>query len=422
MKTDDILKQVLERVKPTKEELSEIKKTTNDFLGKFKKQLKKLKIKADVFIGGSDAKGTLIKKGIYDVDVFVRFDKRIKNISEVCERVLKSFVKKYTKIHGSRDYFKIDVKTHHIELVPVIKIKNFKEAENITDLSYSHVKYVKRKMKGKILDDIRLAKAFCYANNCYGAESYIQGFSGYALELLVYHYKGFLKFIRAMAKAKDKIVIDIEKTYKNKKMILMDLNASKLQSPIILIDPTFKQRNVAAALSDETFDKFKKSCKSFLKSPSIKEFEKKKTDLEKVKKNALKKKFEFILLEAKTDRQEGDIAGSKLLKFSKHLEKEIGKFFDVKNKGFNYNNRQSSRFFFVVKSKKELLIQGPNVKDLKNVKRFKKEHRHCFVKCKRVFSREKIIFTVNDFVKNWKVKNKNKIREMGMTGFSIARS
>jgi len=52
----------------------------------------------------------------------------------------------------------------------------------------------------KILDEIRIAKAFCYANNCYGAESYISGFSGYALELLVYHYKSFLKFIKSMVK------------------------------------------------------------------------------------------------------------------------------------------------------------------------------------------------------------------------------
>ena len=38
----------------------------------------------------------------------------------------------------------------------------------------------------------------------------------------------------------------------------MNLNASKLNSPIILIDPTYKQRNTLAALSNETFENFKK--------------------------------------------------------------------------------------------------------------------------------------------------------------------
>ena len=58
----------------------------------------------------------------------------------------------------------------------------------------------KKKIKGKILDEIRLAKAFCHANGCYGAESYIKGFSGYALELLVYHYGSFQKFVKAITK------------------------------------------------------------------------------------------------------------------------------------------------------------------------------------------------------------------------------
>ena len=78
--------------------------------------------------------------------------------------------------------------------------------------------YVVQGIKNKsILDEIKIAKAFCYANNCYGAESYVQGFSGYALELLVYYYGGFINFLRAVSKEKannkEKIVIDIEKNY-----------------------------------------------------------------------------------------------------------------------------------------------------------------------------------------------------------------
>ena len=92
----------------------------------------------------------------------------------------------------------------------------------------------------------------------------------------------------------------------------MDLNEAKLESPIILIDPTFKSRNALAALSQETFEKFKQDAKKFLKSPSIKDFEIQELDLDKVKQNAKKNKHEFILIETKTRKQEGDIAGSKL--------------------------------------------------------------------------------------------------------------
>jgi len=265
-----ILKEVLKNIKISKKEEEKINNSLNEVLKHIKKNISKLKTDAEIFVGGSFAKETMIKTEKYDIDVFIRFDKKYKReISELTGKILKGFNK--TRIHGSRDYFRIKINSSFfVEIIPVKKIKNSRESENITDLSYSHVIYIKRKLKSKkILDEIRLAKAFCYANNCYGAESYIRGFSGYGLELLIYYYGSFLKFIKAIEKMSGKVVIDIEKHFKNKQEILMNLNSSKLQSPIVLIDPTYKQRNALAALSDETFEKFRKSCKKFLKNPGL---------------------------------------------------------------------------------------------------------------------------------------------------------
>ena len=88
-------------------------------------------------------------------------------------------------------------------------------------ISYFHVNYVLSKLKKnpELSNEIKIAKAFCHGNDCYGAESYIRGFSGYALEILIIYYKSFLKFINAIADGNDKIVIDIEKMYENKRMI-----------------------------------------------------------------------------------------------------------------------------------------------------------------------------------------------------------
>jgi tRNA nucleotidyltransferase (CCA-adding enzyme) len=284
------------------------------------------------------------------------------------------------------------------------------------------VNYINKKVKSsKILNEIKIAKAFCYANHCYGAESYINGFSGYSLELLVYYYKGFMNFIRAMAKIEkgEKCIIDIEKKFKNKKDVLIDLNSSKLNSPIILIDPTYKQRNALAALSQEVFEKFKKVCKEFIKNPSIKLFEIKKVDVEKIKKDSLKKGKEFALIEAKTNKQEGDIAGSKLLKFYNYLEKEINRLFIVKNKGFNYNNKQSARYFFVAEKKKEILCSGPFAKDEKNVQNFKKEHKNIFKKGDRLYAKEKVNLSLKEFLNKWKVKNAHIINEMYMESLNL---
>jgi tRNA CCA-adding enzyme len=421
-KANNVLDQVLEQVNPDEKTVKEINSSLKAFLLKFNKRKKSLKIDAEIFVGGSFAKKTLIKKDNYDIDIFVRFNKKYANdkISGLTKKMLVG-IKKVSTIHGSRDYFRVQINSNvYFELVPVMKVNNPKQSKNITDLSYSHVKYAEKKIKSKaILNDIKLAKAFCYANQCYGAESYIKGFSGYSLELLVYHYGGFIKFIRAMSKitTKDKKVIDIEKLHRNRSSILMDINDSKLQSPVILIDPTFKHRNVLAALSNETFRKFQKSCKKFLKIQSIKSFEIVKTDIGKIRTNALKKKFQFILLEAKTGKQKGDIAGSKLLKFYNHLNEDISRFFKISNKGFNYNDKQAARFFFVVSPKKEILLKGPELKDKSHLKAFKKAHKKTFNKGKRIYAREKISFSLKTFIGNWNKKNKKKIREMYIKGF-----
>jgi len=413
-----VLKEVLKNVNPSDEDMDLIKSSLKEFLAKFEKSLKKLKINAEIFVGGSYAKNTMIRKNNYDIDIFVRFVKG-KDISKLTEKALREFGANL--VHGSRDYFQVTVtKDIFFEIIPVVKVTKPKDAQNITDLSYSHVKYMNKKVRTKkLLDEIRLAKVFCYANNCYGAESYINGFSGYSLELLVYHYKSFLKFIREMAKSKDKVIIDTEKQYRNKPQVMMDINSSKLKSPIVLIDPTYKQRNVAAALSEETFEKFKKVCKDFLKNPSVNFFKIQEIDFEKIKANAKKKGFEFLSLKIKTNRQSGDIAGSKLLKFNKHLRGEMERFFEIKNDGFEYKDGKLAKSFFVVKNRGEMLYDGPMITDINNVKKFKKEHSKAFIKNHRVYAKKKINFDIKEFIGKWKVKNNKRIKEMGIVGLDV---
>jgi len=150
MKFDKILKEQIQAIKPDAEELKNIKNTAKGFCEGLKKKLNKKKIKADVFIGGSLAKNTLVKKDkydtekissisqtpnsskeVYDVDIFVRFDKKYndKNISEILGRVLSGA----KKVHGSRDYYKTAVNNIIIEVVPVLKINNPQQAQNRGD-------------------------------------------------------------------------------------------------------------------------------------------------------------------------------------------------------------------------------------------------------------------------------------------------
>jgi tRNA nucleotidyltransferase (CCA-adding enzyme) len=413
MDINKILKQQIELIKPDKEVLDRINKTSNEFVKNLKNRLKNKKINAEVFIGGSLAKKTIVKKKKYDVDIFVRFNRKYED-REISPLLGKIMEKNSKKIHGSRDYYQQVLNEITMEIIPVIKIKNQQEAQNTTDLSYFHVNYINKiiNKNKKLADEILLAKTFAHAQNCYGAESYIHGFSGYALELLICHYASFKKFLIAVANyGKDKILIDDAKFYKNNKEILRELNKSKVQSPIILIDPTFKERNALAGLSNETFNKFKETCKEFLKNPDEKFF------MQKNLREELNKRYgkDLKIIEVKTSKQAGAIAGSKSKKFFEFLASKSEKEFNVKLKEFEYDdNKNLAYFYFVLDKKKDEIVKGPAITDIPNLTRFKKAHKNAFIKNKIAYAKIKHDLSFKDFIQRFRAKEKKIIKEMSV--------
>jgi len=413
--TKNILREEIKKINPSEEEQQQIKKLLKELSKNIQTQIKNKKIKADVFIGGSYAKGTLIRKEKYDIDIFVRFNVKYNNekISSMLQKILPKNAK---NIHGSRDYFSLTLGNIEFEIIPVLNIKKPEEAKNITDLSYFHVNYVKRKIakNPRLADEIKLAKAFLHFQGCYGAESYINGFSGYALELAIIHYKTFANFVKSMAKIKidaGKIVIDSEKLYKNKEAVLREVNESKLSSPIILIDPTFKERNALAALSENTFSRFREACVKFLKNPSTDFFKKKDTIflLEKKYKNKL------IKLNLLTERQAGDIAGTKLKKFFGFFCSKIERYFEVKEKYFEYDEKSNTgKVYLVLNPKKEIIFHGPPVEMEDRLREFKKEHKKVIITAGKSYAKEKNNLDFEKFLNNFSNKEEKIIREMGV--------
>ncbi|MBT3407463.1 hypothetical protein HN415_02140, partial [Candidatus Woesearchaeota archaeon] len=141
-KPNNIFAEVLNDVRPSSETLEKINRIAKDFVGELVLKLKKRRIKADVFVGGSLAKDTLVKKDKYDIDIFVRFGNVKGDISDVLGKFVDG-----KRVHGSRDYFQIFIEDILIEIIPVKKIKKPSEAENITDLSFFHVEYLLGKLK-----------------------------------------------------------------------------------------------------------------------------------------------------------------------------------------------------------------------------------------------------------------------------------
>jgi tRNA nucleotidyltransferase (CCA-adding enzyme) len=270
--------------------------------------------------------------------------------------------------------------------------------------------------------ELTIAKKFFKANRLYGAESYIHGFSGYGLECLIIYYKSFEKMLKELVKIKkdERLVVDIKKFYKKKNDVFFELNESKLNSPIILIDPTWKERNVLASLNKETFERFKEVAREFLKKPSENFFYDRGFDEERIKKKAKNKEYLHLVLA--TNRQEGDIAGTKMKKFSELLEKIFGEYFVIIEKDFLYPGEgNSADFYLALASKKEILRAGPPLDKKENVKRFKEVNKKTLIRGNAIYSKIMVDFTAKEFLQKWKQSKEGQLKmvDMGISGIKV---
>lgn len=398
MDTKQLLKEVIAQIKPADEELL---KEIDEFLKKLNSEIKNSKVNAKAVVGGSIAKDTYLA-GDHDCDVFVKFGYSYngKDISKLLGKMLKRF--RPELVHGSRDYYRVKNRISY-EIVPVLDIKDLSKAVNVTDMSPLHVEWVKK--HPGMTDDIRLAKQFCKACGVYGAESYIKGFSGHVLDILVIHYGGFMKLLKASQKWKDKEVIDPERYYK--KDALEKLNRSKIDSPIIVIDPVLPERNAAAALSYEKLEQFQKVASVFLKRPVRKSFEVREKTIDDIKNDAGKNKL--ILLEVTAPKGKEDVVGAKLLKAFQQINNQL-KFYDfkVKKEGWKWDKNTSAFFWYIVEPKDLVPIKkwiGPPLREKERVANFKKKYGKTFIEKGRVCTYVKRKFIkaeklVDDIIKN----------------------
>ena len=386
-----VLNEVLMEIQPDKNYEKEIFERLSLIIKKINQSQKNTR----AILGGSGAKGTWLKT--FDADIFVLFDyRKFKDksgkLADILEKILKKKFKNISRLHGSRDYFQIKQGNFTFEIVPILKIQKSEQAKNITDVSPLHSKWVAKHKK--LINEMKLTKQFCQAQNVYGAESYIMGFSGYICEILTVYYGSFLNLIRNAAKWDDKIVIDVQRYYKGKDVFKL-VNTSKLISPLIVIDPVQKDRNAAAALSIEKFEVFKKAVKKFLRKPSKEYFTKKDLKLSFLKEKA--SNAELIIIKAGPLSGKTDVVGSKLLKIHEFLNGKLRKHgFKIKKTDWEWDKKHDAVFYFLSGRKplpKTVEIEGPPLNIKHHVDNFKKTHKKTFVRNKKIYAFEHNNFT-----------------------------
>lgn len=361
-------------LQPSPSELAEIGAHMHTFVRRLRAALKQQKVQATLFVGGSFAKGTLLRKEVYDVDIFVRTKDCTPVFGEILERILRKIDEKTTRVHGSRDYFQVPVTPHLMfDVVPVKTIAHPRYMENVTDLSYFHVAYVTKRLTRNMRSDVALAKAFCQSGGVYGAESYINGFSGYCLECLIIQYGSFQKMLRALTKASTQLVLDPAGHYRSRGDLLREISEAKRLGPVVLVDPTWPVRNVAAGLSQKSFQLFQQRAQAYLAKPSDRFFAEVPFDAEKLSKEAEKKSGTLLVIALETMKQAGDIAGTKLKKFHSFLAQTLAERFTLLQEVFRYAGGQESTSYFILKEK-HVIQQGPLLSMTKHALAFKKAH------------------------------------------------
>ncbi|MDP6845693.1 MAG: CCA tRNA nucleotidyltransferase [Candidatus Nanoarchaeia archaeon] len=362
------------------DESEQLSSVMSEFEEKVTSELSKQGVVANLFVGGSVGKGTCLP-GIHDIDYFMRFDLKKygdENISEVCEGVLSSIFKDVLRLKGSRDYFRVKINDYEIEIIPVLYIKRINQAQNLTDQSPFHVNWIKKNVKAKKkLDfDMRLAKQFFRASGVYGAESWIGGFSGHVTEILVVHYGGFEKLLKAVLKWKDKTIIDVEKAYTGKD-VLEILDDAKTVGPLVVVDPVDKDRNAAAALGLDKFELLQSKSEAFLKKPHKKFFDEIEITVDDIKK--MGKRNRVLIWKAPPEDDKMDVSGAKMVKYAEHIARMFkNEEFIVLDSGMYWNKHDSGLVWVIVDKKaltKNQIIKGPQTFGMQNhILAFKKKY------------------------------------------------
>ncbi len=262
MKTD-VIKKSKEIAIPNHTQRKKVDKIANQVFSLVNQVAEKQKSVVSVHFGGSYAKETWTPEKI-DIDIFVKFKKTTteKNFETICKKIgfdsLKKF-KPYVR-YSEHPFVEANIDGVGVNVVPCYDIKKG-EWKSAADRSTFHTEFMSEKLTGSMKDDIRVLKCFLKINGMYGAEIAKQGFSGYVCEVLVYYLGSF------------EMVLKIISILENNQRI--GESPRKFDSPIVIIDPIDRNRNLGAAISIQNVTNFILIARNFLKKNSISYFKEK---------------------------------------------------------------------------------------------------------------------------------------------------
>ena len=252
-------KAILNDIKQSDDEKNHINRVSSEIMDFLQNTCNSEGIDAKVTLVGSVAKNTALK-GKSDIDIFIAFplstDKKYLKTTglDLAHRCCEKFKSEANHHFASHPYVTTEIEGCEVDIVPCYQIKDGSELKSAVDRTILHTRYVKENLSKSQEDEVLLLKRFMAMTGTYGSEFKVGGFAGYLCELLIINYGDFESTLKAAINWKYGEVID-----------LMNFKTSGLfKDPLVVIDPTDMNRNVAAALRLDRMAEFIQSARNYI--------------------------------------------------------------------------------------------------------------------------------------------------------------
>jgi len=267
---EEVCREVLKRVTPTKEERDEVIGFSLRMAELLERELEKRGVDGRVEVHGSVAKDTWLS-GERDIDVFVILPKPAgdRGLKEVVEAAKELPLDRWVEVYAEHPYLRAWAEGFTVEFVPCFEMEEGEEPTSAADRTPLHTRFVNTHLKPEQRGDVRLLKRFMLGVGAYGAEIRVGGFSGYLCELLIISYGSFKSLLEHASRWRKGELVDPAGHYGGRSW---EAEAVFGEQPLIVVDPVDRRRNVASAVREEKLATFITASRLMLRGPSLRFF------------------------------------------------------------------------------------------------------------------------------------------------------
>jgi len=258
-----VVERVRDRATPGDEERRRLQRAADEVMARAREAVTELPVEAETVQVGSTARGTWVA-GDRDVDVFVAFPPELdrERLEEYGLQVGHSVLPDGREEYAEHPYVVGTVDGYDVDLVPCYDVADAAAIQSAVDRTPFHTRYLDERLDDGVASEIRVTKQFLKGIGVYGSDLRTRGFSGYLTELLVLEYGGFRPFVAAAADWEPPVRFDPA-----------DHGTAAFDDPLVVVDPTDPERNVAAVCAAESVARLQHYARDLLDDPRMSLFE-----------------------------------------------------------------------------------------------------------------------------------------------------